>query len=114
MCPVRHPDAAVTLSVSPGAPTYHIIVGTNRVAPGGRLFPVARPAPEAVERLRQAHGLEETDAIGFVLRMLRSGNLSGDTRVYFVYCPSFGRLSAWLPSLLCRSTALLPQPLDGG
>ncbi len=54
----------------------------------------ARPAPEAVERLRQAYGTEKADAIHLVLRMIRFGNLSGNTWDYFLYRLSFGRLGA--------------------
>ncbi|HUU63616.1 MAG TPA: carboxymuconolactone decarboxylase family protein [Dehalococcoidia bacterium] len=39
----------------------------------------ARPDPEAVGRLDEAYGAEKAEAINLILRMIRVGNLSGNT-----------------------------------
>jgi len=52
----------------------------------------AHPDPEAVERVQQTHGIEKTEAIHLMLRMIRIGNLLGNSWDYFLYRISFGRL----------------------
>lgn len=49
-----------------------------------------KPAPEARERLRQTYGEEQSDAIELVLRMIRMGNLLGNTSDYWLWRLSFG------------------------
>jgi len=51
----------------------------------------ARPDPEAVHRLEEAYGVERAGAIHLVLRMIRMGNLSGNTLDYLLHRISFGR-----------------------
>jgi len=50
-----------------------------------------RPDPEAVEKLQQTYGIEKTAAIHLMLRMIRTGNLMGNTWDYFLYRLSFGK-----------------------
>ena len=50
-----------------------------------------RPDPEAVGRLEEAYGAEKAEAINLILRMIRVGNLSGNTWDRFLYRLSFGR-----------------------
>jgi AhpD family alkylhydroperoxidase len=51
----------------------------------------AHPDPEAAERLQQTYGMEKTEAIHLMLRMIRIGNLSGNTFDYLLYRITFGR-----------------------
>jgi AhpD family alkylhydroperoxidase len=51
----------------------------------------AKPDPEAIERLEQAYGAEQAKAINLALRIVRVGNLSGNTWDHFIYKISFGR-----------------------
>ena len=51
------------------------------------------PDPEAVERLQQTYGVEKADAIHLVLRLIRMGNLMGNTWDYFLHHLSFGSLT---------------------
>ena len=51
----------------------------------------ARPDPEAVGRLDEAYGAEKAEAINLILRMIRVGNLWGNTWDRFLYRLSFGR-----------------------
>lgn len=48
--------------------------------------------PEAVQRVQQAYGIEKTEAIHLMLRMIRMGNLLGNSWDYFLYRISFGKL----------------------
>jgi len=50
----------------------------------------ANPDPEAVTKLIEAYGEEKAAAIDMVLRMIRSGNLLGNTADYLLYRLSFG------------------------
>lgn len=50
----------------------------------------AHPDPEAVQRLQQTYGTERADAIHLILRMIRMGNLTGNTLDYMLYRLSFG------------------------
>jgi AhpD family alkylhydroperoxidase len=51
----------------------------------------AHPDPEAVQRLQDAYGSEKADAIHLMLRMIRLGNLLGNTWDYLLFRISFGR-----------------------
>ena len=51
----------------------------------------ASPDPEATRRLEQAYGDEKAEAINLILRMIRVGNLSGNTWDRVLYRVSFGR-----------------------
>ena len=52
----------------------------------------AHPDPEAVERVQQTYGIEKTEAMHLMLRMIRMGNLLGNSWDYFLYRLSFGKL----------------------
>ena len=52
----------------------------------------AHPDPEAVERVQQAYGIKKTEAMHLMLRMIRMGNLLGNSWDYFLYRLSFGKL----------------------
>ena len=54
----------------------------------------ARPAPEATQRLLEAYGPEKAEAIHLALRMIRMGNLLGNSGDAVLYYLSFGRLGA--------------------
>ena len=49
------------------------------------------PDPEAVDRLRHPYGAETAQVIDLTLRMIRVGNLSGNTWDRFINRISFGR-----------------------
>jgi len=51
----------------------------------------AHPDPEAVRRLQQTYGVEKTEAIHLMLRMIRLGNLLGNSWDYLLYRISFGK-----------------------
>lgn len=51
----------------------------------------ACPDPEAVTRLEQTYGAEKAEAIHLMLRIIRMGNLLGNSWDYFIYRVSFGR-----------------------
>ena len=52
----------------------------------------AKPDPEAVQKLIETYGEEQAAAIDIVLRMIRIGNLLGNTADYLLYRLSFGLL----------------------
>ncbi len=52
----------------------------------------AHPTPEAAKRLVDSYGPEKARAINIMLRMMRAGNLTGNTWDYILYRASFGRL----------------------
>jgi len=52
----------------------------------------ANPDPEATNRLEQAYGAEKAKAINIILRMIRIGNLWGNSWDCFLLRISFGRL----------------------
>lgn len=52
----------------------------------------ARPSPESGSMLVDKYGPEKARDIDLVLRMIRVGNLTGNTWDYFLYRVSFGRL----------------------
>ena len=49
--------------------------------------------PEAYTRLRETYGKEKAEAINLLLRMIRAGNLMGNSFDYLLYRISFGRWS---------------------
>jgi AhpD family alkylhydroperoxidase len=51
----------------------------------------ANPDSEAVQRLEQAYGTEKAKALNAVLRLVRCGNLTGNSLDYLLYRISFGR-----------------------
>jgi AhpD family alkylhydroperoxidase len=51
----------------------------------------ACPDPTALQRLHEVYGTEKADAIQVVLRMIRVGNLTGNSFDYFLYRLSFGK-----------------------
>lgn len=52
----------------------------------------AQPDPAARQTLIDSYGQEKAEAIEMVLRMIRTGNLAGNTADYILYRLSFGRL----------------------
>ena len=52
------------------------------------------PDPEAVRKLERTYGLEKAEAIHLLLRMIRMGNLLGNSWDYLIYRISFGRKGA--------------------
>jgi len=54
----------------------------------------AQPPAEAVKLLEDTYGTEMADAIHIVLRMIRVGNLLGNTTDYILYRLSFGKFGA--------------------
>ena len=52
----------------------------------------AHPDSEAIERLQRAYGVEKTEAIHLMLRMIRTGNLLGNSWDYLMSRISFGRI----------------------
>lgn len=52
----------------------------------------AHPDPEALKRVQQTYGIGKTEAIHLMLRMIRMGNLLGNSWDYFLYRISFGKL----------------------
>jgi len=51
----------------------------------------ACPDPEIVEKLKETYGSENVEAINIMLRMIRLGNLLGNTWDYLLYRISFGK-----------------------
>jgi len=51
----------------------------------------AHPAPDARRRILETYGPEQTEAIELAMRMIRMGNLAGNTWDYLLYRVSFGR-----------------------
>jgi AhpD family alkylhydroperoxidase len=54
----------------------------------------AQPDPQAVQRLLERYGTEVSEAIHIVLRMIRMGNLLGNTADYILYRLTFGHVGA--------------------
>ncbi len=52
----------------------------------------AKPSADAVQLLTESYDSEMADAIHIVLRMIRVGNLLGNTTDYWLYRLSFGKL----------------------
>ncbi len=52
----------------------------------------ANPTPESARMLVDSYGKEKAQAVNLVLRMIRMGNLSGNSLDYLLYRVSFGRL----------------------
>ena len=51
----------------------------------------AHPDPLALQKLQEIYGTEKADAIQIILRMIRIGNLSGNSWDYLLYRVSFGK-----------------------
>jgi AhpD family alkylhydroperoxidase len=51
----------------------------------------AHPDPEAVRKLQEIYGPEKAETIHLMLRMIRLGNLLGNTWDYVLFRVSFGR-----------------------
>ncbi len=51
----------------------------------------AHPDPEAVQRLEEAYGPEKAEAIHLMLRMIRTGNLLGNSWDYLLSRLTFGK-----------------------
>jgi AhpD family alkylhydroperoxidase len=51
----------------------------------------AHPDPEAALKLQQTYGVEKAEAIHLVLRMIRLGNLAGNSLDFLLYRISFGK-----------------------
>ncbi|GAH35724.1 unnamed protein product [marine sediment metagenome] len=51
----------------------------------------AHPAPEAVQKLQQTYGSEKVEAIHLMLRMIRLGNLLGNSWDCLLYRISLGK-----------------------
>jgi AhpD family alkylhydroperoxidase len=51
----------------------------------------ANPDPEATRKLREIYDPEKVEAIYLILRMIRMGNLMGNTWDYFLHRISFGK-----------------------
>ncbi len=52
----------------------------------------SQPDLESQKQIREAYGEEGFDAIQIILRMIRMGNLLGNTGDYFLFRLSFGRM----------------------
>jgi AhpD family alkylhydroperoxidase len=52
----------------------------------------ARPEPATFQKIQQLYGHEKADAINLILRMIRIGNLLGNSWDYMLYRMSFGHL----------------------
>lgn len=51
----------------------------------------AHPDPDIVRELRQTYGVGKVENIHLILRMIRIGNLMGNTLDYLIYRISFGK-----------------------
>jgi AhpD family alkylhydroperoxidase len=51
----------------------------------------AHPDPESVRKLQQTYGIEKAESIHLMLRMIRLGNLLGNSWDYLLYRISFGK-----------------------
>lgn len=51
----------------------------------------AQPDPDVRQKLVESYGTRQTEAIDIVLRIIRLGNLLGNTTDYWLYRLSFGR-----------------------
>ena len=51
-----------------------------------------RPTPESFKMLADSYGTEKAQDINLVLRMIRVGNLTGNTWDYLLHRASFGKL----------------------
>ena len=52
----------------------------------------AHPTPESARMLADSYGKEKAQAVNLVLRVIRIGNLTGNSFHYLLYRVSFGRL----------------------
>lgn len=101
-CRVYHSRQALACGVS-AAELRELLAGSIPAgAPGDELPALlytqhwaqndAHPDPEADAHLDQVYGSEKAEAVRTVLRMIRMGNLAGNTADYLLYRLSFGRL----------------------
>jgi AhpD family alkylhydroperoxidase len=51
----------------------------------------AHPDPETIRKLQQTYSVEKVEALHLILRMIRLGNLLGNTWDYLLYRMSFGK-----------------------
>ncbi len=70
-----------------------------------------RPEPEAEHRLREVYGDPRADAIHIVLRMIRIGNLLGNTGDYLLHVLTFGWLGVRDDENRYLTSAPGPKPL---
>ncbi len=70
-----------------------------------------RPEPEAERRLREVYGDARADAIHIVLRMIRIGNLLGNTGDYLLHVLTFGWLGVRDDENRYLTSAPGPKPL---
>lgn len=54
-----------------------------------------KPDAEAVRRLRETYGAQKAEAIDLTLRVIRTGNLTGNTWDQFLHRMSVGRLGGY-------------------
>lgn len=54
----------------------------------------AKPTPESSRKLVDSYGPQKAQAVNLILRIIRVGNLTGNTWDYLLYRVSFGRLGA--------------------
>jgi len=52
----------------------------------------AQADPQSEQHLREVYGAEKAEAIQIILRMIRVGNLLGNTADYLLFLLSFGLL----------------------
>lgn len=69
----------------------------------------AHPDPAARERIVDLYGAEKTQAIELALRVIRIGNLTGNTLDYILYRLSFGRWNIDRPPRMARSQRTHPH-----
>ena len=101
-CSYYHSRQALTSGV-PESELRELLAGSiPKDAPAGELPALlyarqwaannAQPDPQAEQRLREVYGEETSQAIHIVLRMIRVGNLLGNTADYWLSLLTFGRL----------------------
>jgi AhpD family alkylhydroperoxidase len=99
-CSYFHARQALKSGVSPQE-ISRLLSGDNDTCPAEEATAVvyaqhwaeadAHPDPEIVRKLRQTYGVEKAEVINLVLRMIRMGNLMGNTMDYLIYRISFGK-----------------------
>ena len=99
-CSYFHAREALKTGIEPEE-IRHLLAGSIAYCPDDEAVAVmyaqhwaesnAHPDSEAVERLRQTYGTEKADAIHLMLRLIRMGNLMGNTWDYFLHRISFGK-----------------------
>ena len=86
----------------PEAEIRQLLAGDLQDAPAGELPALlyaqqwaeenGRPHPQARQQLQEAYGQPQAEAIETILRLIRIGNLGGNTLDYWLYRLSWGRL----------------------